>query len=422
MKRFTPVLMLCPLVALAACANTDAAPAAQADTAVVRTGLEVFVANPPEIVRGKRVGLITNHTGVDREGRTGIDLLHAMPELELVALFGPEHGIRGDAEAGVDIADAVDSKTGLPVHSLYGPTEKPTPEMMQGIEALVYDIQDVGVRQYTYESTMVRGMEAAAEAKIPFIVLDRPNPVTGDIIEGNILEPGWESFIGIHPVASRHGMTVGELARYYNAEQKLGADLHVVAMEGWKRSMWGDETGLPFLKPSPNLRTLDAIIHYPGTVYFEAVNLTEGRGTDAPFEQTGAPWLNNTAVIAAMDSLQLPGIRYEALEIPVDSMGRKHPGQTINGVRFVITDRATYRPLTMVMHFMDVVKRLHPKEFQLTPASRRLPDREFQIESHAGSNKLHQALNAGRVNELLASWKQDEERFRQMRAPYLLYQ
>jgi uncharacterized protein YbbC (DUF1343 family) len=294
--------------------------------------------------------------------------------------------------------------------------------MLQGIEVLVYDIQDVGVRQYTYESTMVRAMEAAAEAKIPIVILDRPNPVGGEIIEGNILEPGWESFIGIHPVASRHGMTVGELARYYNAEQKIGADLHVVPMQGWTRAMWWDQTGLPFVKPSPNLRTLDAIIHYPGTVYLEAVNLSEGRGTDAPFEQTGAPWLNTAAVIAAMDSLQLPGVRYEAVEIPVDTVARQYPGQTIHGIRFAITDRDTYRPLAMTMHLIDVVKRLHPQQFEWLGSGRRLPDRQLRIESHAGSDKLHQAIDAGRLDELLASWKRDEERFRQMRAPYLLYQ
>jgi uncharacterized protein YbbC (DUF1343 family) len=256
MKRLIRVLPLALLVTAACDDGADSSTqAAAADSAVVQTGLEVFLANPPEVVRGKRVGLITNHTGLHPDGRTTIDLLHAMPELELVALFGPEHGIRGDAQAGVDIGDSVDAKTGLPAYSLYGPTEKPTPEMLAGVEALVYDIQDVGVRQYTYESTMTRAMEAAAEAKIPIVILDRPNPVTGEIIEGNILEPGWESFIGIHPVASRHGMTVGELARYYNAEQKIGADLHVVPMQGWTRSMWGDQTGLPFVKPSPTLRT-----------------------------------------------------------------------------------------------------------------------------------------------------------------------
>src|SRR5690606_37352979 len=222
MMRFARVLIAASIPL--ACAAAD--DRGGADPGAVRPGVEVFVENPPEVVRGKRVGLITNHSGMDRQRRATIDLLRAMPELELVALFSPEHGIRGVAESRVE--SGVDEATGLPVHSLYSDTRKPTPEMLEGIEALVYDIFDVGVRQYTYESTLALAMQAAAEKGIPIVVLDRPNPVTGRIVEGNILEPGFESFVGIYPVLSRHGMTVGELARMYNVEQGIGADLTVV--------------------------------------------------------------------------------------------------------------------------------------------------------------------------------------------------
>src|SRR5690606_6866273 len=303
MRRLASVVFIAACIPVACVAADDRAgdPAGRADPGVVRPGVELFVENPPAVVRGKRVGLITNHSGMDRQGRATIDLLRAMPELELVALFSPEHGIRGTAESRVE--SSVDEATGLPIHSLYSDTRKPTPEMLEGIEALVYDIFDVGVRQYTYESTLALAMQAAAEKGIPFVVLDRPNPVTGTIVEGNILEPGFESFVGIYPVLSRHGMTVGELARMYNAEYGIGADLTVVPAEGWRRDMWFDETGLPWVNPSPNLRRLEAVIHYPGTVFFEAINVSEGRGSDAPFEQIGAPWLKNEEVAAQMNAL-----------------------------------------------------------------------------------------------------------------------
>src|SRR5438874_1877077 len=231
-----------------------AATLACASSPAVRPGVEVFAEHPPARVLGKRVGLITNQSGVDRHGRSTIDLLRAMRELTLVALYSPEHGIRGVAETRV--ASTVDEKTGLPIHSLYGDTDKPTPQMLEGIDVLVYDIQDLGVRQYTFESTLALAMQAAAEKRIPIVVLDRPNPVTGTILEGNILEPAYESFVGIYPVLSRHGMTLGELARMYNAEQRIGADLTVVPVEGWRRDMWWDETGLPWVNPSPNIRRL----------------------------------------------------------------------------------------------------------------------------------------------------------------------
>ncbi len=421
MIRFARVLIAAAVPL--ACAATDdrsADAAGRADPGAVRPGVEVFVENPPEVVRGKRVGLITNHSGMDRQGRATIDLLRAMPELELVALFSPEHGIRGVAESRVE--SGVDEATGLPVHSLYSDTRKPTPEMLEGIEALVYDIFDVGVRQYTYESTLALAMQAAAEKGIPIVVLDRPNPVTGRIVEGNILEPGFESFVGIYPVLSRHGMTVGELARMYNVEQGIGADLTVVPVEGWTRGMWYDETGLPWVNPSPNLRRLEAVIHYPGAVFFEAVNVSEGRGTDTPFEHVGAPWLKNEEVAAEMNALNLPGIRFEPVEFDIEEGGRKYAGERVKGVRFVITDRETYRPIETSLLMIELIRRLHPDEFEWRGASAAQPGARLTIERHGGTARLRQAIEAGTLRELLREWERDQAAFLEKRAQYLLHE
>jgi uncharacterized protein YbbC (DUF1343 family) len=389
-----------------------------ASAPVVRPGIELFVEHPPALVQGKRVGLITNQSGIDRQRRSTIDLLRAVPGMTLVALYSPEHGIRGVAETRV--ASSVDEKTGLPIHSLYGDSYKPTPQMLEGIDVLVYDIQDLGVRQYTFESTLALAMQAAAEKRIPIIVLDRPNPVTGTILEGNILEPAYQSFVGIYPVLSRHGMTPGELARMYNAEQRIGADLTVVPVEGWRRDMWWDETGLPWVNPSPNIRRLEAAIHYPGTVFFEAINISEGRGTDLPFEQIGAPWLKNSDVVAAMNAMNLPGIRFEAVEFPTAATARKYPGQLLKGVRFILTDRASYRPLATSLRMIELIRRLHPDQFQWAGANTREPNM-LTVERHGGSARLRQAIEAGTLAELLREWERDQATFRAKRAPYLIY-
>ena len=378
--------------------------------APVRPGVEVFVEHPPAVVRGKRVGLITNQSGIDRQRRSTIDLLRASTELTLVALYSPEHGIRGIAETRV--TSSVDEKTGLPVHSLYGETYKPTPRMLEGIDVLVYDIQDLGVRQYTYESTLALAMQAAVEKGIPIVVLDRPNPITGTILEGDILEPAYHSFVGIYPVLSRHGMTLGELAKMYNAEQRIGAELTVVPVEGWRRGTWWDQTGLPWVNPSPNIRRLEAAIHYPGTVFFEAINVSEGRGTDLPFEQIGAPWLKNTDVVAAMNAMRLPGIRFETVAFRVAESANKYPGQLLNGVRFILTDRDAYRPLATSLLMIDLIRRLHPDQFQWADST---------IERHGGTARLRRAIESGTLPELLREWERDQAAFREKRAPYLIY-
>lgn len=419
MKRLLAyALLLAPACAYAQSGSNAPVPAPPA-SAAVRPGIEVFLQNPPAAIRGKRVGLITNQSGIDRERRSTIDLISASGHVKLVALFSPEHGIRGIEEKRVE--SSVDEKTGLPIHSLYGETYKPTPAMLEGVEALIYDIQDLGVRQYTYESTLALAMQAAADKKIPIVVLDRPNPVTGTIIEGNLLEPAFKSFVGIYPVLSRHGMTLAELARMYNDEQKIGADVIIVPVEGWRRNMWWDETELPWVNPSPNIRRLEAAIHYPGTVFFEAINVSEGRGTDMPFEQIGAPWLKNTEVIAAMDALKLPGVRFEPVELKVAEGVRKYPGETLKGIRFFITDRATYRPLAASLLMIDIIRKLHPDKFEWRGANTREPSM-LTIERHGGTVQLKNAIENGTLPELLKKWESEQSAFDQKRAQYLLYQ
>ena len=392
--------------------------AAEAASAQVRPGVEIFLERVPASLHGKRVGLITNQSGIDRQRRSTIDLLTASTHFKVAALFSPEHGIRGTAETRV--ASSTDEKTGLPIHSLYGETQKPTPKMLEGIDALVYDIQDLGVRQYTYESTLALAMQAAAEKGIPIIVLDRPNPVTGVIMEGNLLERGFETFVGIYPVLSRHGMTVGELARMYNAEQKIGANLTVIPVAGWRRDMWWDQTGLPWVNPSPNIRKLDAAIHYPGTVFFEAVNVSEGRGTDAPFEQIGAPWLKHVEVATAMNAMNLPGVRFEPVNIPVAQGGRKYGGQTLNGVRFIITDRNAYRPIAASFLMIELIRKLHPTELEWRGANQREPNRT-SMERLGGSARIRKAVDAGTMKDLLREWERDQAEFAKRREQYLLY-
>ncbi|HET9775783.1 MAG TPA: DUF1343 domain-containing protein [Gemmatimonadaceae bacterium] len=386
----------------------------------VRLGVDRLSDSLPSVLRGKRVGLITNHTGRDRNGTPTIDLLAARKDMKLVALFGPEHGIRGQSTGRID--DSKDEKTGLPVYSLFGETEKPSDAMMQNVDALVFDIQDVGVRQYTYLSTMGMAMQVAAQRKIPFVVLDRPNPITGDIVEGNIREQGMQSFVGLYPIASRHGLTAGELARMYNKEFGIGADLQVVPLEGWKRNLWIDQTDLPWIKPSPNLPTLAGIISYPGTVFFEGTNLSEGRGSDNPFEQTGAPWLRSQEVADSMNARHLPGVTFSAVDFAVLPNARKFGGQTIHGVRMNITDRQTYRPISTTLRLIDVIRRLHPNDFQWRHSTASPGAAEtYYFDTLTGSKRTRAAIENGTLETLLAEWDRDAERFRQMRKPYLLY-
>ena len=377
-------------------------------------GVEQFLDSVPTAIRGKRVGLITNHTGVDARGTSIIDRIAASPDLRLVALFAPEHGIRGTAADGVKISSTRDAKTGLPIFSLYGETRRPTTRMLAGIDALLFDMQDVGARPYTYISTMSLAMRAAKAKGIPFVVLDRPNPIGGHIIEGAILDTAFASFTGIHAIALRHGMTIGELARMFNDRFGIGANLIVMPMRGWKRDTWFDDTGLPWINPSPNIRRLETAIHYPGTVFIEATNLSEGRGTDHPLEQAGAPWLRASEVADSMNAMGLPGSRFEAVRFTPARSAAKYGGRPLHGVRFIVTDRERYRPVRTALLFIDLVRRMHRDEFRWT-------ERGAGMDRLAGGDAMRRAIEDRRLTSALAEWEREAARFEVERRPYLLY-
>jgi uncharacterized protein YbbC (DUF1343 family) len=378
----------------------------------VRPGIEVFLSEVPPKLRGMRVGLITNHAGIDRSRTPDIDLIAQHKDLKLVALFAAEHGIRGDAPAGVKIADDRDPKTGVSVFSLYMAEDRgPTPEMLKDVDVLIYDLPEVGGRTWTYVSTMALSMQAAAKRKIPFVVLDRPNPIGGEIVEGALLDPRFTSFVGMYPIPARHGMTVGELATFFNQRFGIGVELIVARVERWRRSQWFADTGLPWVNPSPNLRSPAALNSYPGSVYFEGTNLSEGRGTDRPFEQVGAVWLNAPAVVRVMNDMRLPGIRFEAITVTVDKNAAKFAGLTIPAIRFAITDRQSYRPVRTSLLLIDEIRRQHPRDFAWSKTIDRL----------TGSEKVRLAIEGGRLPALLDEWDREAAAFVESRKPYLLY-
>ena len=380
----------------------------------VQPGITVLLERQLDLVRGKRVGLVTNPTGVDAQLRSTVDLLAKHPDVELVALFGPEHGVRGDAQAGDHVASTRDKVTGLPVHSLYGEHREPTPEMLQGIEVLLFDIQDAGTRFYTYPYTLANVMRAAKRAKIPVVVLDRPNPIGGTNVEGPVLEPAYASFVGLFPIPIRHGMTIGELATLFNTEFAIGAELHVVKMEGWQRGHAEPGRVLPWVMPSPNMPTPDTALVYPGTGLVEGTNLSEGRGTTRPFEIVGAPFIDAEALAARMNALDLPGVRFRPTWFtPTFS---KHAGALCGGVQLHVTDREAFRPVSTGLALLTVVRALHPDDFEFLPG-----DPPF-FDKLIGNGWVREAILAGEsVQQIEARWQPELERFEQVRHRYLLY-
>jgi uncharacterized protein YbbC (DUF1343 family) len=403
--------LIAGMVLVTVCATLPAqVPVRSAET--VRPGIEVFLSAVPARLRGKRIGLITNHAGIDRAGTSDIDLIAAHPDVKLVALFAAEHGIRGVAAAGEKVTDGRDARSGLPIFSLYMAEDRgPTPEMLTDIEALVYDLPEVGGRTWTYVSTMALSMQAAARQHIPFVVLDRPNPLGGEIVEGALLAPAFKSFVGMYPIPARHGMTVGELATFFNKEFAIGVELIVARTANWRRAQWFADTGLPWRNPSPNLRSPAALNHYPGTVYFEGTNLTEGRGTDRPFEQVGAPWLDAPAIVKTMNDRRIPGIRFEAITMAVERGAAKFPAQTIPAIRFVVTDREAYRPVRTSLLLIDEIRRHHQTEFAWGKSIDRL----------TGSDKVRLAVDSRTLPALLEQWDREAAAFRERRRPFLLY-
>jgi uncharacterized protein YbbC (DUF1343 family) len=400
--------MTIPFLRLAViCGVLAAAPlAAQPPSARVTPGITVLLRDSLHLIRGRRVGLITNHTGRDAAGVSSIDLLAKTPGVTLVALFGPEHGLRGVAQAGEDVASTVDSATGVPVFSLYGTTNAPTPDMLANVDVLVYDIQDVGARTYTFVWTMALSADAAGKRGIPFIVCDRPVPIRGDVVEGNVLEPAYRSFVGQYPVPLRYGLTPGEMLRHLVRTKQVTASIQVVPMQGWSRRMWYDQTGLPWIAPSPNLRSLDAALLYPGTVLVEGSNLSEGRGTDAPFQLIGAPWLTDAAEIARVLG-KLPkytrGVQFDSVSRTIGA-GQKFAGQTIPMLRLTVTQRDSVSAVRVGAAVLAVIRAKHPRE---------LVWRDAFFDRLAGTNALRQRLDRtiSETGTLLATWRAEAARF-----------
>jgi uncharacterized protein YbbC (DUF1343 family) len=385
----------------------------------VKVGLESLLEDPA-VLRGMRVGLVVNpssvtprleHASVALAGRRGVDV---------TALFGPEHGIAADAQDLVEVGHSRDRETGLPVFSLYGETRVPTPEMLERVDAMVYDVQDVGARYYTFVYTMLYVLEACAREGKRVVVLDRPNPLGGDAVEGNVVDPGHLSFVGLHPLAVRHGMTAGELALLFAEERGIDVDLHVVRMEGWKRAMYWEDTRLPWVLPSPNMPTVDTAVVYPGGCLVEGTNLSEGRGTTKPFELVGAPWLDGHALARDLEKERIPGVGFRAAAFTPTF--QKHAGQMCHGVQVHVTDRARFPSFLAYLLLVHHARRQDPKAFawREPPYEYETVKRPFDI--LCGTDGIRRAIEKGVSPKRLApGWAKEASAFRRRRRRHLLY-
>ena len=441
-RTLKPILLIVVAVSVQFSCGTEKAVPERAQMAAgpVKLGIEVFLEGRLDLVKGKKVGLITNPTGVDGRLRSDIDLLGESEQVKLVALYGPEHGIRGNAQAGEYVPFYFDDKFRIPVFSLYGQSLRPDPGMLKNIDeymrsfdtdakgtgkipegamikdvdALIYDIQDVGTRVYTYVATLAYAMQAAAQSGIVFIVLDRPNPINGLIMEGAVLEyPEFSSFIGLYPVPERHGMTVGELALMINDQfLEKRADLTVVPMQGWSRKMWFDETGLPWVIPSPNMPSPDTATVYPGQVCLEGTNVSEGRGTTKPFEIFGAPWIDGFDLARKLNGLELPGVSFrEAWFTPSFS---KFAGEQCGGAQVHVTARNSYRPFEAALHVVKTIREMYPDKFEF---------HADYFDKVMGTAKLRESLEKGlTVAEIVKGYEPGLRAFSEARRQYLLYE
>ena len=391
----------------------------------VTTGAEALAASGFAALAGKRVGLITNQTG--RVGAEHLaDLLSTQAGVKLTAIFAPEHGLRGIAEAGASVRSGVDARTGAPIHSLYGASKKPTPAMLSNVDVLVFDIQDVGARFYTYISTMGLAMQAAAAARIPFVVLDRPNPLGGEYVSGFVLEPALRSFVGEYPIPIVHGMTVGELARMIKGEawlSGLGAlELQIIKMQGWQRSMRWPQTERAWVATSPNIPSFEAALVYPGMGIVGEAEVNEGRGTPTPFSLFGAPWLDAPRIVARLNALGLPGVKFETAtfkprSIPGVAAHPRFEGTSLHGVRVVVTDVARIEPLEVGMYVLSAIATA-ARSKSVAPLFANLK----MLHAIAGTKRLHNMLAAGNDGAaIIAAWQPEVEQFKAKRAQYLLY-
>lgn len=402
-------------IAIVVMSTTASAPAARGQkkgshtghVGRVQPGLDVLAAEKFAPLKGRHVGLITNHTGVDFSGKSSIEILAHAPNVQLVALFSPEHGIAGHADENV--ASSKDASTGLPIYSLYGEHLRPTPEMLQGIDTLVFDVQDAGVRFYTYTTTMAYCMEEAAKHNIEFFVLDRPNPISGDVVEGPMLDADKTGFVAYFPVPVRYGLTIGELAQLYNTESHINCVLHVIPMKNWHRNYFYESTGLRWIPPSPNLRTMKGAILYPGLEILQNAGVSVGRGTETPFEEFGAPWINGEEIADALNAHGSPGVRFANQPfIPVSGL---YAGQRCGGVGIKVTDRAAVRSMRIGLEIALLLQKKYPDHFDVGKTITLL-----------GNEATVQDLKDGMpAQQIIANWIKDLNDYEQMRRRYIIY-
>jgi uncharacterized protein YbbC (DUF1343 family) len=385
----------------------------------VQSGLERLLRRPGRL-RGRRLGLVANPTSVTA------DLTHAATALlrarafRLEALFGPEHGIWANAQDLVEVEDSRDPLTGLPVHSLYGKTRVPTKEMLAGLDAVLFDVQDIGSRYYTFAYTMLHVLEACAAAGVSVVVLDRPNPLGGEVVDGNVLDPEYRSFVGLHPLPARHGLTVGELALFFRAERRLDVDLSVVPMRGWRRRMHFEDTGLPWVLPSPNMPTVDTAFVYPGGCLIEGTNLSEGRGTTRPFELVGAPWLDPWGLARDLERERLPGVRFRPVFFTPTF--QKHAGRLCGGLQVHVLDRGRFSAFLTYLLLVHHARRQDPRRFAWRdpPYEYELVRRPFDI--LCGTDRVRLTIEQGvSPRTLQPQWRREAAAFRRRRVPHLLY-
>jgi uncharacterized protein YbbC (DUF1343 family) len=388
---------------------------------MVKTGLEIILESKLDLLDGARVGLIVNPSSTNSRFDYAADLFHQHPRINLTALFGPQHGIRGETQDNmIEWRTFRDERTRLPAYSLYGKTRKPTPEMVADVDVLVFDIQDVGTRVYTFIYTMALAMEAARECGKRVLVLDRPNPITGVQIEGNILEPGFSSFVGMFPIPMRHGMTVGELALMFNREFGIGCDLEVVKMEGWRRAMWYEDSQLPWVMPSPNMPAVDTAVVYPGSVLLEGTNVSEGRGTTRPFEIIGAPFIDPYELAGALENEGLPGVVFRPLHF--QPTFNKFAGELCGGIQILVMDRNSFKPVITGVAIVSAILRLYPDRFEWKRPPYEYVYDKLPVDMINGSSRVREQIEAGTpVAEIEESWRGSLGEFADRRKEYLLY-
>ena len=396
-------------------------PTVAARPRTVSLGIDRLLGPDRQLVAGRRVGLVCNPASIDSSFRHTADRLVQDPDVTVSAIFGPQHGFRSDLQDNmIETPHARDARRRVPIFSLYSETREPTAEMLREVDVLVIDLQDVGTRVYTYIYTMANCMRAAARHGVHVVVCDRPNPIGGEEVEGNLLQPAYASFVGQFPIPLRHGMTIGEIARLFNDAYGIGASLDVVPLEGWRRSMYHDDTGVPWVIPSPNLPTLDSAIVYPGAVLFEGTGLSEGRGTTRPFELIGAPWIDGERLADAMNARGLPGVHFRPAFF--EPTFQKHAKQTCGGCQVHVLDRSAFRPVRTAVELMAEFRQQDPARFAWRKPPYEYEQDKQPIDILYGSDQLRAALDeGGDVGPLIASWAPDEEAFRRTREGYLIY-